>query len=90
MRPALNFSWRRQIKVGSPRIRKIKLKAGRRYDCAYYGECLTDAAKHFSRGLQCKKCGRYEHRPPSMVDELDGMIDLLKAVFGDQRLEILD
>jgi len=72
------------------RIKRIKLKERRRYDCGHYDECLTHAAKHFLEGLPCGKCDRYERQPPSMLDELEGIVELWQTVFWDQGMEIFD
>lgn len=66
------------------------MKALRRYDCALYDECLTEAARRFLSCLPCDGCDRYESGPPSMLDEFEGIVELLQSVFWDQGMKIFD
>lgn len=90
MNPARNSCWRPLRRVGKYRIKRIKLKERRRYDCGHYGECLTYAAKHHLGNLPCDKCERYERRLPSMLDDLEGIVELWQTVFWDQGMQIFD
>ncbi|EFK06704.1 conserved hypothetical protein [delta proteobacterium NaphS2] len=36
--------------------------------------------------LPCKGCKKYDHRPPSMLDDFEGIVNLLKTVFQDMEV----
>lgn len=49
-------------------------------NCAFYNECLTEAAKA-NGPLECGFCPRFKRRPEEeSVEEMEGIFDLLRAV----------
>ena len=72
------------------RVREVKLKAKRRYDCAFYESCLDYAARRYLPALPCDGCPRFKHKHPTMLDDFDGIIELLQTVFWGQGMEIFD
>lgn len=70
------------------RIKRIKLKAKRRYDCKYYPVCLWFAGFCLLPGVPCKECNNYEPGRPTTEKDVDGIIELFRAVFNPKTLKI--
>jgi len=55
-------------------------------DCTFYDECLTQAAL-MNGPLVCDHCQRFKRWPEGSEEaDLDGIFDLLKAVFSPEAV----
>ncbi len=71
-------------------IKRIPLKAKRRYDCKHYWRCLCYSANHRVAIVPCSECKLFESGDTTTMEDMNGIYELIGAIFQDSDTRELD